>query len=514
MSISFKTFLFSLTISYFTSFQLGKCQGTRLQNTVICGYLDSSFKKAILQGTNYGSFVIFTDYKSYFNVNKTDSILENGFFKFNLDITNPIYITINGTPASPFSAFKVGDKRFFTGTMLIEPGDSICIDARENKIDYTSIEFSGKGVEKHWCIQSLIKNTEMYHYNGSSEKSLKNYELRDSIKNMLLQTIEVFKPKMSKSAYNILKSHYVPMLSFDVSEIVLKTKMNLLDSGNREFYYSQVGKNYVDIYDSSLLYSDPYFTDLIRNRAFIQYSIEKSVSTDFIYTPFSFLHYLILKNYIPDMPAKARVISNYLQRAVVRTGLTPSVDSALKDFIEFYRSSNEIYSKGISQISLDTKKRLGQAKNAYQFSLRDTSGFVHKMSDFKGKIVLLDFMFNACPGCVQLAPYVEKIENKYIDNENVVFVAISIDKTMKDWKKGIGRSSSKKALQLYTNSLGNQHPVLTYYNIVSFPTLVLIDKDGSVISLPAPDPRKDNGKNLEKLINSLLLKSKTAYFRH
>jgi len=138
---------------------------------------------------------------------------------------------------------------------------------------------------------------------------------------------------------------------------------------------------------------------------------------------------------------------------------------------------------------------------AYDFSLSDASGSTHHLSDYKGKMVVLDFWYNGCPGCAGLSPFLKKIESQFV-GKSVVFLSINDDKNKSKWIAGVnsGIYTSPYTVNLFTEGLGWNHPVLKEFNITGNPTLVLIDKNGYTIR-PAEDPRFDNGKDLIKIIN-------------
>ena len=79
----------------------------------------------------------------------------------------------------------------------------------------------------------------------------------------------------------------------------------------------------------------------------------------------------------------------------------------------------------------DVQSKLKEGKAFYNFNLPDTTGKRYQLTDFKGKIVILDLMVVfACKG---IAPSIEKAEGLFKDKD-VQFLSIGIDK--KAAKKG------------------------------------------------------------------------------
>jgi peroxiredoxin len=70
----------------------------------------------------------------------------------------------------------------------------------------------------------------------------------------------------------------------------------------------------------------------------------------------------------------------------------------------------------------NVKAKVGKA--APDFELTDCYGKKHKLSDYKEKIVVLEWVNQQCPWCIRAIPVVKETHAKYKDNENVVFIGI------------------------------------------------------------------------------------------
>jgi thiol-disulfide isomerase/thioredoxin len=143
-------------------------------------------------------------------------------------------------------------------------------------------------------------------------------------------------------------------------------------------------------------------------------------------------------------------------------------------------------------------------KPAYNFALSDTTGKVYRLSDFKDKVVLLDYWYNGCGGCRLVGPYLARIE-KLFEGKPVEFISITFQKG-EQWKKGIRSGDYMSAGVLNLSTEGGkvtEHPALTSFDVTEFPTLIMIDKTGKLLRNPI-DPRLDGGKDLTGLINEAL----------
>lgn len=110
--------------------------------------------------------------------------------------------------------------------------------------------------------------------------------------------------------------------------------------------------------------------------------------------------------------------------------------------------------------------------NAPDFSLRDLNGEIRKLSDLRGKVVLINFWASWCPQCRNEIPGFEKI---YQSNKGKGFFIIGIamdDVTL----------STLKQLQLtYPVVKADDKVVKDYGGIKGIPTSFLVGRDGRII---------------------------------
>ena len=119
--------------------------------------------------------------------------------------------------------------------------------------------------------------------------------------------------------------------------------------------------------------------------------------------------------------------------------------------------------------------------SAIDFSLYDQYGNLHKLSDYKGKVIFLNFWATWCPPCKEEMPYIESIYKYYNQNkEDVVILGVV--------SPDLGREMSKDGIKDFLKDNNYTFPVvfdntarLTYeYNINAFPSTLIIDKEGNI----------------------------------
>lgn len=109
------------------------------------------------------------------------------------------------------------------------------------------------------------------------------------------------------------------------------------------------------------------------------------------------------------------------------------------------------------------------------FSFTDLAGETHNLSDFRGKIVLLDFWGTWCAPCVAEAPKLAAVYQKLKDKG---FEIISLAK--EDKIESIKIFISSREMNWYHSLL--QEDTTKLYRVQSYPTYFLIDKKGKILS--------------------------------
>jgi thiol-disulfide isomerase/thioredoxin len=118
---------------------------------------------------------------------------------------------------------------------------------------------------------------------------------------------------------------------------------------------------------------------------------------------------------------------------------------------------------------------LGKGDAAPEWTLKDTEGKEHKLSDYKGKIVLLDFWATWCPPCRQAMPGVQRLHEKFKDQPVVVIGVNTSEGPGKDPAKYMKDQKFTYGLLLNGETLGDK------YNISGIPAFFLIGPDGKLL---------------------------------
>jgi cytochrome c biogenesis protein CcmG, thiol:disulfide interchange protein DsbE len=120
----------------------------------------------------------------------------------------------------------------------------------------------------------------------------------------------------------------------------------------------------------------------------------------------------------------------------------------------------------------ENKKLLEEAtKKLSELKLLTLDGKEVKLSDYKGKVVLVNFWASWCPPCKEEMPIFEKVYQKYSD-KNFVILAVNMDTSEGAMKEFLEKNRYSFPIVRIKGEAG--------LNIPGLPTSYLVDKDGSV----------------------------------
>lgn len=130
------------------------------------------------------------------------------------------------------------------------------------------------------------------------------------------------------------------------------------------------------------------------------------------------------------------------------------------------------------EITLDTNTEVVQnegPEKAADFTLKTIDGEEVSLSDYEGKVVLLDFWATWCPPCRRGVPDLVEIQNQYKDEVVVIGISLDNQSTVADIEPFMEEYGIN-----YPVVLGNQQVVTDYGNIQAIPTSFIIDQSGNI----------------------------------
>lgn len=111
-------------------------------------------------------------------------------------------------------------------------------------------------------------------------------------------------------------------------------------------------------------------------------------------------------------------------------------------------------------------------KAAPDFSMTDRDGNEISKANMEGKVLVLNFWFAACKPCIDEIPELNEVYEKYKDNPNVVFAAVTFEKDTRV-------EAFLKKHPLTYPIVSNARATVNEFDVNAFPTNIVIDKKGN-----------------------------------
>ena len=159
-----------------------------------------------------------------------------------------------------------------------------------------------------------------------------------------------------------------------------------------------------------------------------------------------------------------------LNEAYPNSPYTKDYEKTLKDMQNAFAMQNA----GASSIAV------GQP--APDIALTDPNGKIYKLSELKGKVILLDFWASWCGPCRRANPSVVAAYNKYKNKGFTVF-SVSLDKDRQKWMDAIKQDGLTWEYHVSDLKFWDSQPA-QLYGVKAIPQQYLIDKQGKIAAMP------------------------------
>ena len=385
---------------------------------------------------------------------------------------------------------KTGGKSSeFNYVLYLKPGDNKWVDAYSSRvaIDFDSCNIVKPNTETVLLQQWTNLFNRYYKLGINRSKKQQFIEAYESFVNDADQLKK--KADTTNKYFNHL---FNSKIDADVNYAKAAAFFNFVDrlnsgydslQSNRTFYQSLAGKKFCH---AGILYSEHGMQLL---KYYLAYNLfqkwgtaEQMLSTSFVEKVAMLCNDSVKAAYVLDRMDK---ITNYEQFKL-----------DIKPFESLFttKARQQLYQEKEDVLTIYAKGAQG-----YNFSLEDTKGRIISLSDFKGKVVVVDIWAMWCAPCLAEKPIYQKLEEEFRDRDDIVFLGISHDgKRQKEvWKKFVAKKGWKniELIADYNESVGK------YYKIEGIPRLMIFDKEGRIVTVDAPLP---SDPRLNKLIEETL----------
>ena len=114
----------------------------------------------------------------------------------------------------------------------------------------------------------------------------------------------------------------------------------------------------------------------------------------------------------------------------------------------------------------------------YDFKIKSMDGKIVELSQFKDKVIFINLWATWCPPCRAEMPSIQSLYDKVKENEDIVFVMLSLDKAGDERK--INKFINKKSFDFPVYLPATEVPDVLRSS--SIPTTFVVAKNGNIVS--------------------------------
>jgi len=396
---------------------------------------------------------------------------KNGNFKIKIDISDIQYIFVRHEKlvhyffVQPNSNINVefNEKELLSEKEKLDPFfEPLYIAA--NVISASDNNFNGK-------LAKIDRESDNVILEMAKSKRDNDRGFRDSLR-------DAFEIRVFASSHAIKENEFVmDYAKYRIAAIEYALKLRpLKDLQSKYFIDKPILYNnpaycelFSHIYEKQLLHR----TQQIQGRAFRQdvnkanlSKIREVLSENSDFADADFCDFLILQN----------AYSEFYESTFSRSAILNIVDSI------FAQTSNINHKK----IAKDIRNKITKLLPTYappEFHLPNLQGEIKSVDSFSDKYIYLGFFSVNSYGSIQDFYLISQLSKKYSDK--IQFVSICVDE-----QKDVENFVKTEKLDWTFLICNNKAELLKEYDIRTFPTYYLIDKNGKLLRSPAPSPKE------------------------
>ncbi|RFS18205.1 redoxin family protein [Emticicia sp. C21] len=301
------------------------------------------------------------------------------------------------------------------------------------------------------------------------EKRFEEFHKREIRTNKITnERVELLEKLGKLHALSLKANRYLPWL--DSKDSVTHQELKKVI---HEIHFLFDDKNTLEVFNSEYLsILNDYVTIEMRNT---YNRLAKESNPDFLIPTY---------NYFNELKVNA-ILKEYLLAKMVLTAL--DAVNKFSAFNEIYDLCTDTYPNSSYTPIIDQKttsyaeKMFSKNREAPDLSGSLADGKRVKLSDLKGKPVLIDIWATWCGPCMAQKPAIEKLQKKFT---NITFLYISVDEDKNNWLQVVRNKMAPNALNIIQ---APEEAQLMWKNYVALgvPRYMVINSDGKIVAARA-----------------------------
>ena len=365
-----------------------------------------------------------------------------------------------------FLAKATPHRSMYNYGIYLKPGDHKLVDVYFGKsaLDFDSCKIKNPNKETVY-LQNWIDILNQTYKLGAN--SLKRDQFIGEYDNFIKQAEKVKKGSVTNNPYFGLRmSGY-----YDSTE------------KHRQFYKSLEGEKFCD----ARVLSSEHGLDLVKFTLGYNFLKQLGTQKQMLAVPF-----IENANFICNDTVRLAFVQN-------RFPQIKSYEAFKKEILPYKNLFNSPQLELAYQKKEDELTVFAKGATAYNFTLADRNDKMISLTDFKGKVVVIDLWAMWCAPCLVEKPLFQKLEEEYKNRKDIIFIGVSHDglKQKTNWKKYLEKRgwNGTELIANYNESIGK------YYKVDGIPRFMIFDKEGKIVTVDAPRP---SSPELKKLIEKTL----------
>ena len=140
-------------------------------------------------------------------------------------------------------------------------------------------------------------------------------------------------------------------------------------------------------------------------------------------------------------------------------------------------------------------------KPAVNFTFTDVNGKTKSLKTLSGKTLLIDIWGTWCVPCIEEMPFLEKLQERYAQRDDVHIMSVACDKKRERWSAYLKKHPT--SWHQYLITLEGDKILNDIYHVIGIPRFIIIGKDGRIITPDAMRPSdKDFNDYFDKIVNN------------